>query len=125
MTALRALLIEDSLTQATQIGRVLEQAGLAVDMAADGSTGLQKAADTRPHLIILDVNLPDMDGYQICRRLRRDPNTAKIPVIMLTERSSTQALQAGIEAGADDYIPKDIFAAEHLLNSMADLGILE
>ncbi|RPI98229.1 MAG: response regulator [Chloroflexi bacterium] len=119
------LLVEDSQTQAIQIKLVLENAGdVDVEVAPTGLDGLRLARDLNPALIILDIVLPDMDGFQVCRRLKRDPVTMGIPVIMLTEKSSANATASGLQAGADDYIPKDIFAAEHLIETLRELGLL-
>jgi CheY-like chemotaxis protein len=119
------LLVEDSQTQAAQIKMVLENAGdIEVKVAYSALEGLNLAREVSPALIILDVVLPDMDGFQVCRRLKRDPVTMAIPVIMLTEKSSANATASGLQAGADDYIPKDIFAAEHLIDTLGELGLL-
>jgi DNA-binding response OmpR family regulator len=120
------LVVEDSQTQAAQIKTVLENAGdVTVDVAHSGLDGLRLAQEIVPDLIVLDIVLPDMDGFQVCRRLKRDPATMDILVIMLTEKSSANSTVSGLQAGADDYIPKDIFASEHLIDTLHELGILE
>jgi CheY-like chemotaxis protein len=123
--ALDVLLVEDSKTQAAQIKETLESVGLRVRVAYDGPDGLREAIDNPPALIVLDVKLPTMDGFQVCRRLKRTPETQDIPVIMLTEKSGPKATMSGLRAGADDYIPKDIFASEHLVDTLQELGLLE
>ncbi len=123
--ALEVLLIEDSQTQAAQIKATLESIGLHVRVAYDGQEGLRDAIENPPGLIVLDVKLPGMDGFQVCRRLKRAPETQSVPIIMLTEKDGAQATMSGIQAGADDYIPKDIFATEHLVNTLQQLGILD
>jgi two-component system phosphate regulon response regulator PhoB len=123
--AIDVLLIEDSKTQAAQIKATLESVGLQVRVAYDGQEGLREVMERRPDLIVLDVKLPGMDGFQVCRRLKRTPDTQTIPIIMLTEKDGAQATMSGIQAGADDYIPKDIFATEHLVNTLQQLGIVE
>ncbi|MBN2470559.1 MAG: response regulator [Anaerolineae bacterium] len=123
--ALEVLLVEDSRTQAAQIKETLESVGLTVRIAYDGPDGLREALENPPALIVLDVKLPTMDGFQVCRRLKRNPATQDIPVIMLTEKASAKATMSGLHAGADDYIPKDIFASEHLINTLHELGVLE
>ena len=121
----QVLLVEDSQTQAAQIKSVLENAGdLTVQVVYNALDGLRLAEEAPPDLIILDVVLPDMDGFQVCRRLKRNPTTGHIPVIMLTEKASANATASGLNAGADDYIPKDIFASEHLVDTLHELGIL-
>jgi CheY-like chemotaxis protein len=123
--ALEVLLVEDSKTQAAQIKETLESVGLRVRVAYDGPEGIREAIENPPALIVLDVKLPSMDGFQVCRRLKRNPATQDIPIIMLTEKSKAQDTMTGLRAGADDYIPKDIFASEHLINTLQELGILE
>lgn len=109
-----ALLVEDSPTQAIEIIAALKQCGFDVISAADGLVGLDMVYEHHPVLVVLDVQLPTMNGYQVCRRLKRDPQTASIPVIMMTVADSSDATLAGLEAGADDYIAKDVFAGENL-----------
>jgi len=70
---------------------------------------------TPPDLILLDITLPTLDGYQVCSRLKRDRNTSHIPVLILTSIDSADGILQGIEAGADDFIAKDAFMAENLL----------
>ncbi|MGJ3240582.1 MAG: response regulator [Anaerolineae bacterium] len=122
---LEVLLVEDSKTQAAQIKETLESVGLVVRLAYDGPEGLREAVENPPALIILDVQLPTMDGFQVCRRLKRNPKTENIPVIMLTEKAGPKATMSGLRAGADDYIPKDIFASEHLIDTLHELGLLD
>ena len=109
-----ALLVEDSPTQAIEITAALKQCGFDVISAVDGLAGLDMVYEHHPVLVVLDVQLPTMNGYQVCRRLKRDPQTASIPVIMMTVADSSDATLAGLEAGADDYIAKDVFAGENL-----------
>ncbi len=123
--ALDVLLIEDSKTQAAQIKATLESLGLEVRVAYDGLDGIRSVMEKHPGLIVLDVKLPGMDGFQVCRRLKRSPDTAAIPIIMLTERDEAQSTMSGLQAGADDYIPKDIFATEHLMTTLQEMGLLE
>jgi len=119
------LLVEDSKTQAAQIKATLEGFGLQVRVAYDGPDGLREAMENPPALVVLDVKLPTMDGFQVCRRLKRHPATQHIPIIILTEKSGPKETLSGLQAGADDYIPKDIFASEHLIDTLHELGVLE
>jgi CheY-like chemotaxis protein len=118
------LLVEDSKTQAMQIKDVLETVGLEVRVVGDGPDAIREALENPPDLIVLDIKLPSMDGYQVCRRLKRTEETKDIPVIMLTDKTGTKETMIGLKAGADDYIPKDIFAAEHLMETLKELGVL-
>jgi DNA-binding response OmpR family regulator len=117
------LLIEDSITQAREIILFLKRAGIDVVHEEDGPGGLRKIYSLRPDAIVLDVNLPGMDGLQICRRIKRDPEVSGIPVIMLTSADTADATLNGIEAGADDYIPKDRFAIDNLLTTLAAMHL--
>ncbi|MBN1285269.1 MAG: response regulator [Anaerolineae bacterium] len=118
------LIVEDSPTQARQISANLAKHGIRSLVAGDGPEGLRAVDEQKPDLIVLDINLPTMDGYQVCRRLKRDPNTASIPVIMLTEFDGSGATMRGLEAGADDYIPKDVFAVENLMATLEAFGLV-
>ncbi len=118
-----ALLVEDSPTQAIEITAALKQCGFDVISAVDGLVGLDMVYEHHPVLIVLDVHLPKMNGYQVCRRLKRDSKTASIPVIMMTVADSSDATLAGLEAGADDYIAKDVFAAENLITTLNSLKL--
>jgi DNA-binding response OmpR family regulator len=122
---INVLLVEDSQTQARQIKDTLEQVGLTVQVIGDGADAIREAVANPPALIVLDVHLPSMDGYQVCRRLKRTEETKNIPIIMLTDRMGAKETMTGLRAGADDYIPKDIFAAEHLVGTLRELGVLE
>lgn len=120
------LLIEGSAIQAKQIMPHLQQHGFQVEVHNDGPGGLQAVQTQHPALVVLEVNLPGgMDGFQVCRRLKSDPGTQDIPVIILTVADGSEATMAGLEAGADDYIPKDEFAVENLVASLRDLGLIK
>ena len=119
------LLVEDSPTQAQQIAANLEAQSLRVVVADDGPVALQLADEHQPDVIVLDINLPSMSGYQVCKRLKRDHNTAHIPVIMLTSAYSSDNIMSGLEDGAEDYIPKDEFAAENLVVSLSSMGFIQ
>ena len=114
------LLVEDSPTQAKEYTLLLQREGYTVRVSSDGFTALVMARQNID-AIILDINLPGLDGFQVCRRLRRDPKTATTPIIMLTSVASAKDTQTGLESGANDYIPKDEFAIEQLLMSLDSL----
>ena len=93
----------------------LKQAGYAVITAADGAEALKKARAQPPDLIVLDVMLPEMDGFEICKTLRLDPATARVPIIMLTAKAAEIDRVLGLELGADDYLTKPFSPRELLL----------
>jgi CheY-like chemotaxis protein len=119
------LLIEDSQTQADQISAQLRGHGFTVTVAYDEPEGLRAVDEHQPDIILLDINLPTMSGYQVCSRLKRDPNTADIPVIMLTASDSSDDILRGLNVGAIDYIAKDAFATDNLITTLHALGLLE
>lgn len=118
------LIIEDSTTQAKLTASQLSHYDINVVLAENGLQGLRYVDNFHPDLIVLDVNLPKMDGYQVCSRLKRDENTRHIPVIMMTANDSSDDALKGLEAGADDYIPKDMFAIKHLISALETMGLL-
>ena len=93
----------------------LKQAGYAVSTAADGAGALKKARAQVPDLIVLDVMLPEMDGFEICKTLRLDAGTARVPIIMLTAKAAEIDRVLGLELGADDYLTKPYSPRELLL----------
>ena len=93
----------------------LKTAGYEVLTADDGREALQKARAAMPGLILLDIMLPEMDGLEICKALRRDPATSLIPIIMLTARATELDRVLGLELGADDYITKPFSPRELIL----------
>ncbi len=101
---MRILLIEDEVPIAEVIKQGLEQAGYTVAMAHDGPGGLERAREGRWGLLILDVMLPGMDGWEICRTLREERDST--PILMLTARDAVSDRVHGLDLGADDYLPK-------------------
>lgn len=101
---MRILVVEDSVKMAAVLKRGLEEEGYAVDVAGTGQDGLWMAEQTPNDAVVLDVMLPDMDGFEVCRRMRERGQWA--PVLMLTARGGVPDRVAGLDAGADDYLTK-------------------
>ncbi|WP_322511438.1 response regulator [Chloroflexus sp.] len=114
MTTAHILLIEDSPSQALQFRLMLERAGYRVQVAATGIEGWRAASVMKPRMILLDIDLPGLDGFQVLNRLKRDRATKHIPVVMLTHRDHINSVQRALNLGADDYLFKDDAAAELL-----------
>ena len=93
----------------------LKQAGFDVVTAADGAQAIKKARSVLPNLIVLDLMLPEIDGLDVCKMLRRDPATAGIPIIMLTAKAAEMDRIVGLELGAEDYITKPFSPRELVL----------
>lgn len=107
----RILVIEDEPKIADFLRRGLTYEGFTVEVAFDGESGLKAARDTPPDLVILDVMLPGLDGYEVCRRLRA---AGPVPILMLTAKDAVPDRVKGFESGADDYVVKP-FAFEELI----------
>ena len=90
-------------------------------MASDGKSAIEKAREVRPDLVILDVIMgDDMDGFEVCKALKTDPETAEVHVIMLTARARDGDRERGLDAGADDYLTKP-FSPLELMNKVEDI----
>src|ERR1700712_3889027 len=109
---MKILLVEDDPGIARLISRTLEQAGYDVEVAYDGSKGLETARESAYGLLILDVMLPGVDGWRICEELRERGN--RVPILMATARDMVDDRVRGLEIGADDYISKP-FQIEELV----------
>ncbi len=118
------LVVEDSPTQAVQIRALLVANGLHVQIAADGIEGLEMAADILPDLIILDMEMPRMNGLEMAHALRENPVTAKIPMIMFTRHDSPEVMAMGLGEGIVDFIPKDAFAKVVMIETLKQMGII-
>jgi len=107
----RLLVVDDEESLAEMIATALRFAGYEVDVARGGMDALKAVTDLNPDLVVLDVNLPDLDGFEVCRRLRRDGHA--MPLIFLTARDDIADLRAGFKHGGDDYLTKP-FSLEEL-----------
>ena len=106
MTPQRLALVEDDRDLATTLGIALERDGYQVTRFATGREGLEGILDNPPDLVILDLNLPDLDGLGVCRELRETPAVADLPIIILTARVTESDRVLGLDLGADDYMAK-------------------
>ncbi len=118
--AKRILVTEDSPTILAMVKDILEGQGYEVLAAVDGQDALEKARHEIPDLIILDLMLPKIDGYKLCRMLKFDEKYKQIPIIMFTARAQETDIKLGTEVGADAYITKP-FDPEILLNKVNEL----
>ena len=112
------LVIEDSPTVLAAASSILTGAGHEVMTAMDGEQAVKTAVDAKPDLVLLDVILPGYNGFQVCRVLKSQPETADIPVIMLTSKDSDKDREWGMAQGAQDYIAKP-FSPESLLDAVS------
>jgi DNA-binding response OmpR family regulator len=101
------VLIADDESSVVELVRVtLEGDGVRVVAAADGVTALALAVEVEPHLVLLDVNMPGWDGFEVCRRLRADTRFAATPIVMLTAATRPEDVRRGLDAGATEYLTK-------------------
>jgi DNA-binding response OmpR family regulator len=126
----RILVIEDDVDLVELLRFKLTQAGFLTLAAADGADGLEKVRTLRPDLILLDLMLPELDGFALCEILRRDRSTRTVPIIILSAMSGELARVAGLGAGANDFLSKPfslkvlIYRIQTILgeNQKAELG---
>jgi DNA-binding response OmpR family regulator len=111
----RILVVDDEADTFEVLAFKLREAGFDPVQAADGKAALAKARSERPALIVLDLMLPEIDGLDVCRLLRRDPSTASVPIIMLTAKAAETDRIVGLEIGADDYVTKPFSPRELVL----------
>ena len=118
------LVVEDSPVQLLILVELLERKGLMVICATDGRMGLQMAQKRHPDLIILDIEMPEMDGLEVCRALKQDEMLASIPIILFTSHVQPEVFVSGMQAGAIDFIPKDAFSEAVLVQTLVQLNFL-
>jgi DNA-binding response OmpR family regulator len=111
----KILLVDDEPDALEVLGYKLREAGFIPLFAKDGTRALAAARNDRPDLIVLDLMLPEVDGLEVCKILRRDPATASLPILMLTARAAEMDRVIGLELGADDYVTKPFSPRELIL----------
>lgn len=121
----RVLVADDEERNRKLIGVILERNGHTVDMARDGVEALAMAAAGDYDLILLDVMMPTLDGYEVCKRLKADAATAKVPVVMVTSLSDRDSRLRGLEVGADDFLTKPLDSTELVLRCANLLKVKE
>ena len=108
----KILVVDDDIETVRLVGLVLERAGHEILVAVSGEQALEKARTQDPDLIILDIAMPGMDGYEVSRQLRSTPETADLPILLFTAKTDVRDKVNGFEAGADDYVTKPIHPRE-------------
>ncbi|MDD3190479.1 MAG: response regulator [Candidatus Pacebacteria bacterium] len=116
--AKKILVVEDEATLQKALIEVLEQAEYEVASALDGERGWELAVEEKPDLILLDIILPKMDGFEVLRNLKGNPETAKIPIIILTNLSDLNDIQKALDLGANTYLVKADFHLEDVLRKI-------
>ncbi len=121
MTIKTILVVDDSATERHILGEILSKAGYSVSFAQDGETGIEQAKATKPDLILMDVVMPGLNGFQATRAISKDPATEHIPIIICTTKDQETDRVWGLRQGAKDYILKPVNGAE-LLQKVAAFG---
>ncbi|HEX9028601.1 MAG TPA: response regulator, partial [Anaerolineales bacterium] len=121
----KILVVDDDLDTLRLVGLMLQRQGYEIVAANNGHQALAMAQNERPDLILLDVMMPDLDGVEVTRRLRMDPGTKDLPIIMFTAKTQMEDKLLGFEAGVDDYLtkptqPRELFA--HIKAVLARAG---
>ena len=106
--AYSVLVVDDEPMARTMLRLMLVRAGFDVREAEDGKTALAEVAQIVPDLMILDIMMPGIDGFEVCTRLRSEGKTASLPIIMLSARTDAQSVKKGLELGADRYLTKPV-----------------
>ena len=122
MAQKKILMVDDSKTVLMMEQMMLRNGGYDLVTAADGAEGVEKALRELPDLILLDVVMPNMDGFEACRRLREHPETKATPVIMVTTRGEPVNVEKGYEVGCTDYVTKPINGVELMAKIRTLLG---
>ncbi len=120
---LHILIVDDTLRNIQVLGTILRQERYQINVAQNGKQALDVVSKVRPDLILLDVMMPEMDGFEACRHLKEDPGTADIPVIFLTAKVETEDIVKGFELGAVDYVTKPFNPTELLVRVHTHLSI--
>lgn len=118
----RILIVEDEESLLKLESILLTSKGYRVTGVMDGMSALDEVRRNRPDLVILDIMLPRMDGFEVCRQLKGDPDTAQIPVVMLTAKKNSQDMATGQQAGCDAYITKPFKSSKVLETIQHFLG---
>ncbi|MDQ2100508.1 MAG: response regulator [Tychonema bourrellyi B0820] len=114
------MVVDDSVTLRQMITDLLKSRGLSVTVASDGVEALEEIKKNRPDLVVLDIVMPRMNGYEVCRRLKSDPKTQNLPVVMCSSKSEEFDRYWGIKQGADAYIAKP-FHPQELVGTIKQL----
>src|SRR5580700_9414893 len=104
----KILIVDDEMAARSGLSTLLRREGFEVDEASDGPAAMAQCAASRPDLILLDIVMPGMDGFEVCRQLKASPEMRLTPVVLITGLSATEDRIKGINAGADDFLSKPI-----------------
>ena len=104
----RILIVEDTAANIQALAAILKEKGYQISVATNGKQALEVLARVQPDLILLDVMMPRMSGFEVCRKLKSDPGTRDIPILMVTALNELGDIERGVESGTDDFISKPV-----------------
>jgi DNA-binding response OmpR family regulator len=122
-TRARILVVDDDAAIREHEISLLSELGHEVLAAADGAEALRLACEKRPHLVLLDIMMPELSGIEVCRQLRADPRTCDVRIIMVSAVDAKRALEESIIAGADDFLAKPVHALELMMRVRSMLRV--
>jgi DNA-binding response OmpR family regulator len=122
MAARKILLVDDSETVLQTEQMILEKSSYELIMARDGEEGVAKALETKPDLILMDVVMPKMNGFEAVRHIRENEQTRAVPIVMVTSKAEAESMETGYESGCSDYIIKPIDSVELVVKVKSLLG---
>jgi len=120
--SIRVLVVDDNFVNVKLLEELLKSASYEVATAMSGEAALEKVVQSSPDIVLLDVMMPDMDGYEVCRRIRQNEKTAQLPVIMISALDKPGDREMGLAAGANDFLSKpieDVLLFPAMQNAMA------
>jgi DNA-binding response OmpR family regulator len=120
MTGKTVVIVDDEPTMVDLLTTFLAMKGFEVHGAYSGADGLRAVEQVKPHVLLLDLMLPDIDGFEVCRRLRSAPASATLPIVIISARTESEAIQRAMRAGADAYMTKPLRLPE-LLEKIEEL----
>jgi len=112
ISGMKILIVDDVLDNLAILGHFLQQSGLEISVARTGEKAFELVEQNKPDLILLDIRMPGIDGYEVCRRLKEDESTKDIPIIFITALAGTEDMMRGFEAGGVDYVTKPFHERE-------------
>ncbi|MEK7166880.1 MAG: response regulator [Patescibacteria group bacterium] len=118
MNKIKILIVEDDLFLRKICQKKLEKQGFEVFLAEDGKIGIEQAKKNHPDLILLDIILPNVDGFEVLKALKDDPSTNLIPIILLSNLGQKEDLDKGLSLGAEDYLIKAQFSTQEIVNKI-------
>ena len=119
----RVLIVDDNAANAELLEAYLQGSGWDIVLAASGAQALESCRKSVPDIVLLDVMMPDMSGYEVCRRLKGDPATRDVPVIMVTALTAVEDVEKAVDAGTDDFLSKPVNRLELVTRVKSLLGL--